>query len=53
MLEYVGSQSCAYDDSTKAETVICQDCRSEEAIIGTNDGHHHIANQKKVCVIAM
>ena len=45
-LEDVGSKGCADDDSTKSETVVCQDGRGKEAVVGTNKSHHHIANQK-------
>ena len=44
--EHIGSQTGADDNSTKAETIICQDSCSQEAIIGPNDGHHHIAYQE-------
>ena len=47
-LEDVGSKGCADDDSTKSETVVCQDGRGKEAIIGTHKGHHHIANAERV-----
>ena len=45
-LEDVCTKGCADDDSTETETVICQNGGSEEAVIGTNKGHHHIANQE-------
>ena len=45
-LEDVGSKGCSDDDPTKSETVVCQDGRGKEAVVGTDKGHHHIANQK-------
>ena len=44
--EDIGPQYCANDDPTKSETVVCQDGRGKEAVVGTDKGHHHIANQK-------
>ena len=44
--EDIGPQYCANDDPTKSETVVCQDGRGKEAVVGTNKSHHHIANQK-------
>ncbi len=46
LYEDVGSKGCADDDSTKSETVVCQDGRGKEAVVGTNKGHHHIAYQE-------
>lgn len=45
-LKDVGSKGCSDDDPTKSETVVCQDGRGKEAVVGTDKGHHHIANQK-------
>ena len=45
-LEDVGTKDCADDDSTKSETVVCQDGRGKEAVVGPNKGHHHIANHE-------
>lgn len=45
-LEDVGSKGCSDDDPTKSETVVCQDGHGKEAVVGTDKGHHHIANQK-------
>ena len=37
-LEHVGTKGSTDDDSTKSETVICQDGRSQETVVGTNEG---------------
>jgi len=46
MLEDVGAQHRAYDDTAKAIEIINGDSRSEEAVVGSHTTHHHIANQK-------
>ena len=45
-LEDVGTKGSSDDDSTKAETVIREDGRSEETVVGTDKSHYHIANQE-------
>mgnify|MGYP006896752099 CR=1 FL=1 len=46
MLEDVGAQHRAYDDTAEAIEIINGDSRSEEAVVGSHTSHHHIANQK-------
>ena len=43
-LEDVCAKRCSDDDAAKAETVIREDGRSEETVVGTGKSHHHIAN---------
>ena len=49
MLEDVGAQHRAYDDTAEAIEIINGDSRSEEAVVGSHTSHHHIANQK-ICL---
>ena len=46
MLEDVGAQHRANDDTAEAIEIINGDSRSEEAVVGSHTSHHHIANQK-------
>ena len=46
MLEDVGAQHRAYDDTAEAIEIINGDSRSEEAVVGSHTSHHHIANQE-------
>ena len=46
MLEDVGAQHRANDDTAEAIEIINGDSRSEEAVVGSHTSHHHIANQE-------
>ena len=45
-LEHIGSRTGANNDATQSETVIRQYGCSQKTIVGSDDGHHHVANQK-------
>ena len=46
MLENVGAQHRANDDTAEAIEIINGDSRSEEAVVGSHTSHHQVANQK-------
>ena len=46
MFENVGTQYCADDDTAKAIKIINGYSGCEEAVVGSNARHHHIANQE-------
>ena len=43
---WCGSQTGADNNSAQSETIIRQYGCSQETIVGSDDGHHHIANQE-------
>ena len=46
MLEDVGAQHRANDDTAEAIEIINGDSRSEEAVVGSHTSHHNVTNQK-------
>ena len=45
-LEHIGSQTGADNNPTQSEAIIRQYGCSQETIVGSDNGHHHVANQE-------